>query len=718
MISKHSRARPAILSVIALAIASIAVVSTSVGVAAPASAATGSDFDAGMIITDEAFYNSAAMDVASVQAFLSDKGASCSSAGKEQACLKQFSQSTSTKAADQYCGTYSGGPSESAATIIVKVGKACGINPQVLLVLLEKEQSLVTTTNPTNYRYRSATGYGCPDTAECDAAYYGFFNQVYNAARAFKRYAANPTGYNYRAGQTNAIQLHPNTACGTKQVFIQNQATASLYIYTPYTPNDAALANLYGSGDGCSSYGNRNFWRIFTDWFGATGNLLSSPSFEGGSFSGWGESNGFVNRAVYKDPAYAAPDGQWFAAMNTAVAGRAMTQDVTRTARVGEEFTFRMMVRSHSGAAYSGMAVIWGLGGTTEQSIQNFTVHGEWTEVAVSLPVRASAHSKIRIDIYLLTVGDTLLIDDTSLTVGQAPAVRNLLQHPSFEGSFSGWIPGNGFVNQQIYKVASQVKHLDWFAASNTPVAGRSFAQDIAVSAAAGDEYTFSVWLRSSSGTFDGRIALWGLGGPTASVEFADFAVGEEWTLVTQTLRVTGPVTQLRAEVYMNTTGDRASLWLDDAAVSKNQLQAPSFEGGAFNGWGGLNGSINTAVYSSSSGGGPAKVGDYFAATNTATAGRSLGQNVAIRPTVGDTYVAEVWLRSSDPSIPFTGTLAVWSLGGSSTGVSSVPFSVGGEWTRVMLDVPITSAGTTSMRFEIYLESTDATLFVDGASLR
>jgi hypothetical protein len=53
-------------------------------------------------------------------------------------------------------------------------------------------------------------------------------------------------------------------------VNILNQATANLYDYTPYVPNSAALNNLYGLGDGCSSYGNRNFWRIYNDWFGST----------------------------------------------------------------------------------------------------------------------------------------------------------------------------------------------------------------------------------------------------------------------------------------------------------------------------------------------------------------------------------------------------------------------------------------------------------------
>ncbi|MGA1827654.1 MAG: hypothetical protein WAZ28_05330, partial [Microbacterium sp.] len=53
-------------------------------------------------------------------------------------------------------------------------------------------------------------------------------------------------------------------------VYVQNQATANLYYYTPYQPNAAAIRAGYGEGDGCSSYGNRNFFQYFSDWFGAT----------------------------------------------------------------------------------------------------------------------------------------------------------------------------------------------------------------------------------------------------------------------------------------------------------------------------------------------------------------------------------------------------------------------------------------------------------------
>jgi len=71
------------------------------------------------------------------------------------------------------------------------------------------------------------------------------------------------------------------SGCGTKTFPLKSQATAALYYYTPYTPNDAALSNLYGSGDTCSAYGNRNFWRYYWDWFGSPiggGFLLKSAT--------------------------------------------------------------------------------------------------------------------------------------------------------------------------------------------------------------------------------------------------------------------------------------------------------------------------------------------------------------------------------------------------------------------------------------------------------
>lgn len=235
--------------------------------AAPAAAADAANFNAGNIINDAMFYNPASMSAASIQSFLNAKVPACDSG---YTCLKSYRQTTASRAADTQCAAYTGASSETAATIIAKVAKACDINPQVILVTLEKEESLVTDTWPGAGQYRSAMGFGCPDTSGCDATYFGFFNQVYSAAHQFKVYRDHPTWFNHQAGTTENIRYNPNDACGSKSVTIANQATAGLYNYTPYTPNAAALNNLYGVGDSCSAYGNRNFWVLFTDWFGST----------------------------------------------------------------------------------------------------------------------------------------------------------------------------------------------------------------------------------------------------------------------------------------------------------------------------------------------------------------------------------------------------------------------------------------------------------------
>lgn len=230
-----------------------------------------SQFQPGNIVSDAVFYNPATMTEGQIQAFLDSKVSSCRSG---YTCLKDKTDATRWIGADPMCNAYPGGGVESAARIIYKVSQACGINPQVLIVMLQKEQGLVTDTWPTTGQYRAAMGQGCPDTAPCDAEYYGFFNQVHGAAWQLKRYA-NPPGTSnfftwYAPGRTWNIQYNPNAACGSSPVYIANKATAALYYYTPYQPNRSALAAGYGLGDSCGAYGNRNFFQYFTDWFGST----------------------------------------------------------------------------------------------------------------------------------------------------------------------------------------------------------------------------------------------------------------------------------------------------------------------------------------------------------------------------------------------------------------------------------------------------------------
>ncbi|MGM1017682.1 MAG: SH3 domain-containing protein [Actinomycetota bacterium] len=228
-------------------------------------------FNPGNIISDAMFAKKGTMSESKIQSFLNSKVTNCRSG---YVCLKSAKDRTRSIAASPMCNAYNGGGTETAARIIYKVAQACGINPQVLLVMLEKEQGLVTHTWPSDWRYTIAMGQGCPDTAACDTRYYGFFNQLYGAASQLKRYE-NPPGTSqfftwYAPGKTWNLRYHPNASCGSSPVYIRNQATSNLYYYTPYQPNSASLKAGTGTGNSCSSYGNRNFYHFFTSWFGST----------------------------------------------------------------------------------------------------------------------------------------------------------------------------------------------------------------------------------------------------------------------------------------------------------------------------------------------------------------------------------------------------------------------------------------------------------------
>jgi LysM repeat protein len=231
----------------------------------------GRQFDPGNIISDEEFFRAGTMTAEQIQSFFDNRAPECRSGF---VCLNKYTETTFDRDATVLCNRYRGARNETAAQIIAKVSQACGVAAEVLIVLIQKEQGLVTHSTPNQARYDRATGYACPDTAPCDARFFGFYNQVYNAAKQFKRYA-NPPGTTrfftwFPVGRESQVRWHPNQSCGTTAVTIRNQATAGLYYYTPYTPNAPAMANLTGTGDACSAYGNRNFWRLYNYWFNPT----------------------------------------------------------------------------------------------------------------------------------------------------------------------------------------------------------------------------------------------------------------------------------------------------------------------------------------------------------------------------------------------------------------------------------------------------------------
>ena len=228
-------------------------------------------FDPGYIISDYQMSNYTTMNEPQIQAFLKSKN-SCNdtnigryTAGEKVSYFSEMSPPRTWHIENGHfvCmadEVFDGG---TAAHIIYEAAQDYKINPQVLLVLLEKEQSLVRDTFPHSQQYRSATGYGCPDTAACSSKYYGLKNQIRNAAALF-RTVLDGGWTNYPLGD-NYVQYNPNAGCGGTVVNIRNLATSALYRYTPYQPNAATLA---GGSDGCSAYGNLNFYRYFEDWFG------------------------------------------------------------------------------------------------------------------------------------------------------------------------------------------------------------------------------------------------------------------------------------------------------------------------------------------------------------------------------------------------------------------------------------------------------------------
>ena len=270
-------------------------------------AVSATDFNAGNIIDDGVFYNKNTMTVAEIQAHLNRYMPACDTwgtgavgsgrtingrsvpanttraeyarqmraAGKSRyhdppyVCVQNYYENPTTHETLYDTKNVVKSGMISAAQIIYNAAQKYGVNPQVLLVLLKKESYVWGDNWPLKDEYNTVMGYACPDTAPCDSKYFGFYNQVEMAAWQLNYYKEHIYSYNYRPYATNSILYSPDASCGRKSVYLENIATTSLYIYTPYTPNDAALRNYPGTAT-CGSYGNRNFFMYFSEWFGST----------------------------------------------------------------------------------------------------------------------------------------------------------------------------------------------------------------------------------------------------------------------------------------------------------------------------------------------------------------------------------------------------------------------------------------------------------------
>lgn len=280
------------------------------------SAVTASDWRAGRIMDDAIFSDKGAMSVDQIQSFLNTKVPVCDTWGTQTSefgggtraqygaahgnpapftCLKDYYEVPKTTPgpeipANNYGGKAIPNGAQSAAQIIWNAAQKYNISPKVLLVKIATESAGPLTTDdwPFLKQYTYAMGSHCPDSgpggaANCDTNYAGFSMQMDSAADLMRWYldSMDQSWWQYKKPyQVNNILWNVvERGCGGSNVYIETKATAALYTYTPYQPNQAALNNMYGTGDNCSAYGNRNFWRVYSDWFGSTlGSLWRTAS--------------------------------------------------------------------------------------------------------------------------------------------------------------------------------------------------------------------------------------------------------------------------------------------------------------------------------------------------------------------------------------------------------------------------------------------------------
>lgn len=209
----------------------------SVLVPSVAVAATAPPFTPQLVIADDVFRAGSALSAADIQAF-----------------LEKYTGVLDTTFAPRH----SDGTMQPVSLLISEVCLEFNINPKVMLVMLQKEQSLITKTAPTQYALDWAFGFGCPDGVPVEARdpkYKGLGNQIWYAARALDGYAEST----WTPGLKRTICINCVTTPYTPDAnFVaQNLATYKLYVYTPHS--HGPTSDIYG--------GNYLFWTTYWKYF-------------------------------------------------------------------------------------------------------------------------------------------------------------------------------------------------------------------------------------------------------------------------------------------------------------------------------------------------------------------------------------------------------------------------------------------------------------------
>ncbi len=199
------------------------------------------NFNPEKILEDTDLLDCSSMSLADIQSFLQSKGSYLAnySTLNTHGTMKTAAEIIYDAARNNFnCDgvTLSESPSEDEKAS--KCRRITTVNPKFLLVLLQKEASLIEDPSPAQARLDWATGYGCPDNWACNPYYKGFGKQVNSAALQFLAYMNEQSKYKYRAGNTyNFTNPYGTISTSTMTVTPQNKATAALYNYTPHVFN-------------------------------------------------------------------------------------------------------------------------------------------------------------------------------------------------------------------------------------------------------------------------------------------------------------------------------------------------------------------------------------------------------------------------------------------------------------------------------------------------
>ncbi len=131
-----------------------------------------------------------------------------------------------------------------ASEIIFNAAQRYQINPQILITLIQKEQSLVTKKAEKPSQYDWATGFAAYDGRKPIEKFRGFAIQVDRAAWRIRYFLTHPWEFVFQLGQVYKIS--------GRLIMPQNLATAALYNYSPYISS------------------NYLFWQIWQKWFAKT----------------------------------------------------------------------------------------------------------------------------------------------------------------------------------------------------------------------------------------------------------------------------------------------------------------------------------------------------------------------------------------------------------------------------------------------------------------